>query len=83
VRTRLLDKVVRYRFGDNAELMGACESARNVGWVVPDKGGDRVLGYTACIFDDPGTQRHTHDILHRAPNKRLELTPPAVVELQL
>jgi len=26
----LLDKVVRYRFGDNAELMGAWESARNV-----------------------------------------------------
>jgi len=25
----LLDKVVRYRFGDNAELMGAWESARN------------------------------------------------------
>src|SRR5882672_6713230 len=30
VRTRLLDKVVRYRFGDNAVLMGAWESARNV-----------------------------------------------------
>ena len=29
MRTRLLDKVVRYRFGDNAELMGAWESARN------------------------------------------------------
>ena len=27
---RLLDKVVQYRFGDNAELMGAWESARNV-----------------------------------------------------
>ena len=27
---RLLDKVVRYRFGDNAELIGAGESARNV-----------------------------------------------------
>jgi hypothetical protein len=27
---RLLDKVVRYRFGDSAELMGAWESARNV-----------------------------------------------------
>ena len=27
---RLLDKVVRYRFGDNPELMGAWESARNV-----------------------------------------------------
>src|SRR6266853_6816733 len=27
---RLLDKVGRYRFGDNAELMGAWESARNV-----------------------------------------------------
>ena len=26
----MLDKVVRYRFGDNAELMGAWESARNV-----------------------------------------------------
>ena len=29
-QVRLLDKVVRYRFGDNAELMGAWESARNV-----------------------------------------------------
>ena len=27
---RLLHKVVRYRFGGNAELMGAWESARNV-----------------------------------------------------
>jgi len=27
---RLLDKVVQYRFGDNSELMGAWESARNV-----------------------------------------------------
>src|SRR5439155_21601498 len=27
---RLLDKVVRYRFGDNPELMGAGDSARNV-----------------------------------------------------
>ena len=27
---RLLDKVVRYRFGDNPELMGAWDSARNV-----------------------------------------------------
>jgi hypothetical protein len=27
---RLLDKVVRYRFGDSAELMGAWESACNV-----------------------------------------------------
>jgi hypothetical protein len=26
---RLLEKVVRYRFGDNAGLMGAWESARN------------------------------------------------------
>jgi hypothetical protein len=29
-QVRLLDKVVRYRFGDNAELMAAWESARNV-----------------------------------------------------
>jgi hypothetical protein len=29
-QVHLLDKVVRYRFGDNAELMGAWESARNV-----------------------------------------------------
>ena len=29
-QVRLLDKVVRYRFGANAELMGAWESARNV-----------------------------------------------------
>ena len=29
-QVRLLDKVVRYRFGDNAELMGAWESAREV-----------------------------------------------------
>ncbi len=28
--SKQLDKVVRYRFGDNAELMGAWESARNV-----------------------------------------------------
>jgi len=27
----LLDGLVRYRFGDNAELMGAWASARNVG----------------------------------------------------
>lgn len=27
---RLLDGLVRYRFGDNAELMGAWLSARNV-----------------------------------------------------
>ena len=27
---RLLDKVVRYRFGDDADLMAAWESARNV-----------------------------------------------------
>jgi len=27
---RLLDGLVRYRFGDNAELMGAWASARNV-----------------------------------------------------
>ena len=26
----MLDKVVRCRFGDNAELMGAWESARNM-----------------------------------------------------
>jgi len=25
------------------------------------KGGDRVLGYAACIFDDPGGQHHTHE----------------------
>ena len=29
-QVRLLDKVVRYRFGDNPELMGAWESARDV-----------------------------------------------------
>jgi len=28
--SKQLDKVVRYRFGDNAELMGAWESARKV-----------------------------------------------------
>jgi hypothetical protein len=33
----LLDKVVRYRFGDNAELMGAWESARNVAGSVQTK----------------------------------------------
>jgi alkyl sulfatase BDS1-like metallo-beta-lactamase superfamily hydrolase len=32
---RLLDKVVRYRFGDNSELMGAWESARNVAGPIP------------------------------------------------
>lgn len=30
VQVRLLDKVVRYRFGDNAEVIGAWEGARNV-----------------------------------------------------
>ena len=30
-QVRLLDGLVRYRFGDNAELMGAWASARNVG----------------------------------------------------
>jgi len=34
---RLLDKVVRYRFGDNAELMGEWESARNVAGSFPTK----------------------------------------------
>jgi len=34
---RLLDKVVRYRFGDNSELMGAWESARNVAGPVKSK----------------------------------------------
>jgi len=29
-RVRVLDGLVRYRFGDNAELMGAWASARNV-----------------------------------------------------
>jgi len=29
-QVRLLDGVVQYRFGDNAELMGAWTSARNV-----------------------------------------------------
>src|SRR6058998_2141793 len=29
-QVRLLDGLVRYRFGDNAELMGAWASARNV-----------------------------------------------------
>ena len=29
-QVRLLDGSVRYRFGDNAELMGAWSSARNV-----------------------------------------------------
>jgi hypothetical protein len=30
IQMRLLDGLVRYRFGDNAELMGAWASARNV-----------------------------------------------------
>ena len=29
-QVRVLDGLVRYRFGDNAELMGAWRSARNV-----------------------------------------------------
>jgi len=33
----LLDGLVRYRFGDNAELMGAWASARNVGGPVRSK----------------------------------------------
>jgi len=34
----LLDGLVRYRFGDNAELMGAWASARNVHGPVRSKG---------------------------------------------
>ena len=30
VQVRLLDRLVRYRFGDDPELMAAWESARNV-----------------------------------------------------
>jgi len=43
-RTRLLDKVVRYRFGDNAELMGALGECPQCGWVVPDQERARVWG---------------------------------------
>ena len=34
---RLLDKIVRYRLGDNSELMGAWDSARNVAGPSPVK----------------------------------------------
>ena len=44
---RLLDKVVRYRFGDDPELMGAWESARNVAGPsavhnAPEEGGSQT-----------------------------------------
>ncbi|HEV8398355.1 MAG TPA: hypothetical protein VGQ18_00815 [Gemmatimonadales bacterium] len=38
-QVRLLDGVVQYRFGDDAELMGAWHSARNVAGPVKTKGG--------------------------------------------
>ena len=40
-QVRVLDGLVRYRFGDNAELMGACASARNVLGPFKPKAGDQ------------------------------------------
>jgi len=40
-QVRLLDGVVKYRFGDNAELMGAWASARNVLGPFKPKAGDQ------------------------------------------
>jgi hypothetical protein len=40
-QVRLLDGLVRYRFGDNAELMGAWPSARNVLGPFKPKAGDQ------------------------------------------
>ncbi len=37
-QVRLLDGLVRYRFGDNAELMGAWASARKCRGAVPVEG---------------------------------------------
>ncbi len=37
-QVRVLDGLVRYRFGDNAELMGAWASARNVLWAIQAQG---------------------------------------------
>ena len=37
---RLLDGLVRYRFGDNVELMGAWASARKVAGPFRAKGGE-------------------------------------------
>jgi len=52
-QVRLLDGLVRYRFGDNAELMGAWNSARNlVGpfkHVQPDAGGGATPPQTGPI----------------------------------
>ena len=48
-QVRLLDGIVRYRFGDNAELMGAWLSARNVlgpfrAKALPAAGGEAPAG---------------------------------------
>jgi len=40
-QVRVLDGLVRYRFGDNAELMGAWASARNVLGPFKPKAGDQ------------------------------------------
>ncbi len=55
MRTRLLDKVVRYRFGDNAELMGAWESARSVaGSFQTKKGPQAGPGGSATLREAQG-----------------------------
>jgi hypothetical protein len=43
-QVRLLDELVRYRFGDNAELMGAWASARNVEGPFRSKAEPEVAG---------------------------------------
>ncbi|HET9708613.1 MAG TPA: hypothetical protein VFP39_09970, partial [Gemmatimonadales bacterium] len=57
-QVRLLDGLVRYRFGTNAELMGSWESARNV--VGPSK---------SHVQPDPGTPATPETPTEVAPNE--------------
>ena len=50
---RLLDGLVRYRFGDNAELMGAWASARNVVGPFRSKAEPPAGGVTPAIIKPP------------------------------
>ena len=47
---RLLDGLVRYRFGENAELMGAWASARSVGAPVRSKAEPEASGVTMAVI---------------------------------
>jgi len=49
-QVRLLDGLVRYRFGENAELMGAWASARSVGAPVRSKAEPEASGVTMAVI---------------------------------